>query len=219
MDYSCTLKGRCEIDLNGIYPDQVTCEANCHPYEGDIPDDVMYDILALNLEDALDLAPSDIVIILFRVTGIRANKSYARDLLTYVIDNNYVKLWFWGEITREYTLSLLEDELDTLILDVVYQTDVQPDWTATRNKVSRLLKGLFQERLDNVILDDLEDGDIHSIDHLVLILQRVIAEGIYRIVSPVGNIEGLVAYDGVEKHWDYIVETFGPVIPYQRYIN
>lgn len=219
MNYNCTLKGRCEIDPDGIYPDQATCEANCHPYEGDIPDDVMYDILALNLEDALDLAPSDIAIILFRATGIRSLKSYARDLLTYVIDNNYIKLWFWGEIAREYTLSLLEDELDTLILDVVYQTDVQPDWPATRNKVSRLLKGLFQERLDDIILDDLESEGVHSLEGLVAILQRVIAERIYNIVSPGINPRGMVSYDGVWKHWDYILETFGPVIPYQRYIN
>ena len=223
MPYSCTLKGLCEYDDYGDHPDLATCQANCNRYEGELIDDLVYDILALNLDDALELAPSDITIILFRVSGIRSpDVSRSRQLLHDVIDRDYIRLWRQKDIpsVMEYLTSQLEDELDFLLLDTLSDIIVQPEWMALRNRVTRLLSAIFREKdgYYSAFGEQLEEIQVFSLEELVNSLQVYIADTIYLMVvytenSPRPNMEGFL------KHWDYIVERFGPVIPYQRYIG
>lgn len=147
MRYSCAINGTCEPDVRGLHRDLITCQANCIPYEGEIIPDLLYDILALNPEDAIKLAPSDISVILFRITGIRAPLTYVRSILTKVIDKDYLALWRYDEEVRDYVRSQLTDELDLLILDTASKGNrgVQPDWSALRNRVIRRIAEVFGE--------------------------------------------------------------------------
>lgn len=222
MPYSCTLKGSCEYDDYGDHPDLITCQANCNRYEGELIDDLVYDILALNLEDALELAPSDIIVILFRVSGIRSpDVSLSRQLLNNVIDRDYIRLWRQKDIptVMEYLTSQLEDELDILLLDTLGDIIVQPDWMSLRNRVTRLLSAIFREKdgYEAMFGEQLEEIQVFSLEELVNSLQVYIADSIYIMVVytegvPRPNMVGFL------KHWDYIVERFGPTIPYQSYI-
>lgn len=221
MPFSCALNGTCEPDPNGLHPDLATCQANCRPYEGDIIPDLLYDILALNLEDALDLAPSDMDVILFRLTGIRAPLNQVRDILTHVIDKDYIALWGYDEDVKDYVRSQLEDEIDLLILDTIpfdEDSHVQPEWQGLRAKVIRLLTRIFQERPEIAISETLEDEPPRDLEELVDIIQRFIAHVIYLMALPSLDGNSYPKIRGFKRHWDYIVERFGPTIPYQRYI-
>jgi len=218
MPYSCTINGTCEDDRLGRHQDLATCQANCKPYQGEIIPDILYDILTLNLEDALDLAPSDIVIVLFRLTGLRVSLDEARRILTLVIDKDYLALWEYEEPVKEYVRSQLEDEIDLLILDTVRNYDSQPEWGALRNKVIRRLTHVFQER-DEIAFDEiLEDVTVTNLDELVRFLQGTLADDICDIAVPLHENTN-PKMSGFLSHWDYIVERFGPTIPYQQYIT
>jgi hypothetical protein len=217
MRYSCAINGTCEPDVRGRHPDLITCQANCVPYEGEIIPDILYDILALNLEDAIKLAPSDISIILFRITGIRASLTYARGILTKVIDNDYLALWRYEEEVKDYVRAQLTDELDLLILDTSAKEYrwVQPDWDALRNKVIRRITEVFEEA-DVGIEELFENEPPPDMEDLLDFLQGIIATDIYSMATGDSNKADM---EGFMKHWDYVVERFGGVIPYQRYIG
>lgn len=218
MPYSCSLNGTCEDDYFGRHRDLATCQANCKPYQGEIIPDILYDILALNLEDVLDLAPSDIAVILFRLTGLRVALDEARRILTHVIDKDYIALWEYEEPVKEYVRSQLDDEIDLLILDTVRNYDSQPEWGALRNKVTRWLTHVFQERAEIAFGEILGDEQVASLDELVSFLQRTLANDICDITVPLHE-DPNPKMSGFLSHWDYIVERFGPTIPYQQYIT
>jgi len=218
MAFSCALNGTCEPDPNGLHPDLATCQANCHSYEGDILPDLLYDILAFNLEDIDELAPSDIDSILFRLTGIRVPLYQVRDVLTHVIDKDYIPLWSYYD-AKPYVRLQIKDELDLLILDTV-PSDIgsQPDWQGLRNKVARLLTRTFQERNNDDVSEGLIDAEPETLEELITIIQQFLANSLQRLVKPSDNDDVYPNIDGFMSHWDYIVERFGPIIPYQRYI-
>ena len=194
---------------------------NATPYEGEIIEDVLYDILSLNLEDALDLAPADIAVILFRATGLREPISRARQVLKMVIDQDYLNLWrLDSEAIREYLLPSL-DGLDLLILDtVISYVPVKPDWDVVRRNINWALKMIFRSHpsTDFAIRVIPNEVNIDSLDRLVELLQINIAGEIYGAVSSSDARISLMAVNGVKTHWDFILETYGPTIPYQRYI-
>jgi hypothetical protein len=226
MPFSCNLHGACEEDGYGFYPTQVECQTNCQPLDSDLIDDLVYDILTLNLDDAIFLAPSDIAIVLFRSTGLRVNPRRARDVLISILDKNYIGMWNMGEKVREYLRPSL-DELDLLILNTVGHgilLAVQPEWTAVRNSVDRELKLMFREHPMATVTDRLEDGLPEeevpsSLNELTNLLRMYIADTIFDAVF--GEDQQFSA-NGQRPNelddWEYVVRTYGPVIPYQRYI-
>lgn len=221
MPYNCTLKGECVEDWAGPYLTLDECRAKCRPYEGEIIEDILYDILSLNLEDALELAPADIAVVLFRATGLREPVSRARQILKMVIDQDYLKLWRQqSEAIKEYLLPSL-DELDLLILDtVITYVPAKPDWDVVRRNLGWVLKMLFRSHPSTSFAIDVipNEVNINSLDRLVELLQIDIAGEIYGAVSSSNANVPMVAVNGVKTHWDFILETYGPTIPYQRYI-
>jgi len=220
--YSCTLKGICEDDRYGRHTTLVECQANCQPLDSDLIDDVVYDILTLNLEDAEYLAPSDISTVLLRATGFRFSLLNIRQTLLYVLDGDYINLWQSGEVARNYVRTQLQDELDLVILDTIkISPKVQPDWTGLRNKVSRGIRLTLQEGInvdvERAFINMMEENRF-NLERLVKMLQRLVVEHIY--VSVTGEYhdvtDGMLA--GVAVHWDYILEMGGSVIPYQQYL-
>lgn len=227
MPFSCNLHGACEEDDYGFYPTQAECQANCQPLDSDLIDDVVYDILTLNLEDAFFLAPSDVAIVLFRSTGLRVKPRRARDVLIAILDKNYIELWNMGEKVREYLRPSL-DELDLLILNTVghgFLLAVQPEWTAVRNSVDRELKLMFREHpmasSSDRLEEDLEEGRIpSSLKELINLLRRYIADTIFNAVFGKDQEFSADEQRPIElDDWEYMVRTYGPVIPYQRYIR
>lgn len=222
--YSCTLRGACEVDPQGRHSTLAECQANCQPLDSDLIDDVVYDILTLNLEDSEYLAPSDISTVLLRATGFRFPLAEIRQTLLDVLDGDYINLWNSGEVAQSYVRTQLQDELDLVILDTIkISPPVQPDWTGLRNKVSRGIKLRFQEGIhadmDRVFINMMEENRIGTLEGLVEILQRLIAEDIYSLVTGTYEVIAGDMLAGVVLHWDYILEMAGSVVvPYQQYL-
>ncbi|MFA6972912.1 MAG: hypothetical protein WC208_16130 [Gallionella sp.] len=118
---------------------------------------------------------------------------------------------------KDYVRAQLTDELDLLILDTSAKEYrwVQPDWDALRNKVIRRITEVFEEA-DVGIEELFENEPPPDMEDLLDFLQGIIATDIYSMATGDSNKADM---EGFMKHWDYVVERFGGVIPYQRYIG
>jgi hypothetical protein len=99
--YACNLAGHCEIDEESGYPTQAACENNCRP--ASLPLEQAHNILNYTLEQALQLAPSDRVEVIYQATGIVVPVADSRLVLRALITEDssimasYPPLYPWAE--------------------------------------------------------------------------------------------------------------------------
>jgi len=86
MPYTCNYSGECEPDPNGRYNTEAECLIHCTGRENK---ELMYLVHEYDPASALDLAPSDQVAVLKRLTGILLEPVDARRILEAIIANDY----------------------------------------------------------------------------------------------------------------------------------
>jgi hypothetical protein len=74
--HACSFAGQCETDPQGDYASERICRRLCSPRE---KVELQYEIYQYALEEALELAPSDQVAVVKRLTGARISRTSVRE--------------------------------------------------------------------------------------------------------------------------------------------
>lgn len=230
--YRCSLKGQCEEDNTGYYTRE-ECVARCHAPFDRLEYDLQMEVLMYTPETVLTGAKSDQAEVLRRLTGIviPANRfAYVTNTLIYALSDNYGKLY---SITRypptvktqadDYFSQRL-DELDYLMLEHCYESNTiqaSSNWKSARLQMEVALRDLFgeSEEIEQAMFEELEDDD--SLPTTIEELEKILIYRVDSILREVFTIDWnqSMELEPINKYWPYIVETFGPTIPFQHRIR
>ena len=108
--YSCSLRGVCEADVEGIYLNEDECKLACQA----IPNrDIATNILDYTPEVYLEMAPSDIVGYIYRTTGINIASLTIRNkksFLRYFLKNDFYIIKYADENIEEQMFKYFLDK-------------------------------------------------------------------------------------------------------------
>jgi len=224
MRFSCNLNGTCEEDFDeGIYLTRQQCQASCQSLgEGADTREAAYLAMSFNLEQALNAAPSDRVNLIRRITGVTVTADDSWDTLASIITDDYLELYRReGNIFLLYLEARL-DEFDFLLLELISPryTSISPNWSKIRLIITSDIRQLFQGYHDIYFFVELQEEPPPSLAELISALQLQIALIILETFDLPQDPANHHNYVGeVSQHWPYLLEQFGPTIPYQEMIG
>ena len=183
MNYSCSFNGNCEANPSGGYTSLEECQANC---DSVLFADLLYIIMSYSPEEALRLAPSDMIRVAKNITGGQHTAFSARYLLQALKEDDIFKLINYPSLDT-YILKLVGidpenlEEASRFITKLRTDTGYYPasstlgdlDYNPSISQKERVkirfllhypvMYELLKERYDNELLGELLSEEVSSV--------------------------------------------------------